>query len=333
MIKSLRTGLVLASCALLVGWPGSTAGGSEAHASDPSSSAHAAATSEFAAPTDTSAFSLTVTPTRLVISADHVGDAQPIRVKNGGPSALAITVQKRSFTARPDGTLAYEDEAPYSAAEWLSLDVTSFTLAPGASQIVTATIAVPASPEPGDHQAALVFLVPSGETKDNVRINRGIGVPAFITVAGPVDESVSLGSLHADGFAIGGPITIATELHSTGTVHRDFRGATPLQVHTADADTSFPDFTVLRGATRQITTTWEPPLFCICHPSVRIVDADGTVQVRTIRVIVVPLPRIGGLLAGLLVLMVGVRMSRRGYRANVLKAAGRLPRPVSSGDA
>lgn len=332
MKQSLRISLVLASCVLLGVWPGSAASGSEAHASDPLSSIQAAPPAA-AAGTPPSAFSLTVTPTRLVVGADHVGEAQPIRVKNGGPTALTVTVQKRSFTARPDGTLAYEDEAPYSAAEWLSLDVTSFVLAPGASQIVTATIAVPASPEPGDHQAALVFLVPSGETADNVRINRGIGVPAFITVAGPVDDSVSLGELHADGFAIGGPVTIAAEVRSTGTVHRDFRGTTPLKIHSAGTATSFPDFTVLRGATREITTTWDPPLFCICHPSVRIVGADGTAQVRTIRVIVVPLPLLAGMFGGLLVLMVGVRLSRRGYRANVLKAAGLLPRPVSSGDA
>jgi hypothetical protein len=322
MVKVPRAIAVLAACGVLSVWPGAPASGSEAHASGPLSSA--------SAPAD---FSLTVSPTRLVIGADDLGDTQSLQVRNGGDAPLPVTVQKRNFSARPDGTLVYSATAPFAASEWFTVDTTSFVLPAGGSRTVTATISVPPSPEPGDHQVALVFLVPSGETKDNVRINRGLAIPAFVTVPGAVDDSVSISHLDAGGFAIGGPVTIRAELHSTGTVHRDFRDATPLLVQADGTADAFPDFTVLRGATRVVTTTWDPPLFCICHPSVRIVDADGSVHVRSVRVVVVPLPLIGGVLGALLVLMLGVHLARRGYRANVLKAAGLLPRPVSSGDA
>jgi hypothetical protein len=332
MLKLLRPCAVLASCVLVAAWPGA-AGGSEVHASDPLAPVSNPAVISAAPGQTTSTFSLTVSPTRLVIGPEDIGDTQEVRVKNGGDAPVTVAVQKRSFTARPDGTLAFQDEAPYSAAEWLTLDATSFELAPGASHMVRATITVPASPEPGDHQAALVFLVPSGATEDNVRINRGIAVPAFITVPGAVDDSVSLGPLEAKAFATGGPVTITAQLRNTGTVHRDFRGATPLVISGAGTGQAFPDFTVMRDATRQVTTTWDPPLLCICHPSVSVVGADGTVQSVTVRVIVFPLPLLGWAIGALFVAVVGVRWARRGYRANVVKAAGLLPRPVSRGDA
>jgi hypothetical protein len=96
---------------------------------------------------------------------------------------------------------------------------------------------------------------------------------------------------------------------------------------------AFPDFTVLRGATRQIVTTWDPPLLCICHPSVSVVAADGSVETMTVRVIVFPLALFGWVIGLLLVAFVGFRWARRAYRSTVLKAAHALPRPVSSGDA
>jgi hypothetical protein len=276
---------------------------------------------------------LTVTPTRLVIGPDDIGDTQELKVRNDGAAPVTVEVQKRSFTARPDGTLSYEDDAPYSAAEWLTLDDASLDIPAGGSQVVTATVTVPADPEPGDHQMALVFLVPSGATKDNVRINRGIAIPAFITVPGPVDDSASIIDLDADGFATGGPVTITAKVRSTGTVHRDFRGASPMLVDGSGVAKAFPDFTVMRGATRQITTTWDPPLLCICHPSVSVVAADGSVETMTVRVIVFPLALFAWVVGLLLVAFVGFRWARRGYRSTVLKAAHALPRPVSSGDA
>jgi hypothetical protein len=205
-----------------------------------------------------------------------------------------------------------------------------FELAPGATQIVTAAIAVPPRPEPGDHQVALVFLVPAGATGANVKINRGIAIPAYIAVPGPLDESASLSNLGATGFSIGGPVKVTVDVHGTGTVHRDFRGTTPLRVSAAGTAADFPDFTVMRGATRVISTTWNPPLACICHPSVSFTNADGTVQTRTLRVVVLPLPLIAATAGGLLVLVALVWFSRRRYRASVIKAAGHLAGPVSS---
>lgn len=310
----LRRSAVLSACVLLAGWSVPLAQASEAPAPPPPSNS---TTYEL----NPDQFSLTVSPTRLVIGPADIARTAEIQVVNTGQAAVPVTVQKRNFTTGPDGSLRYQPDAPFGASDWVTVGPESFELAPGASQVVTADIAVPSSPEPGDHQVAVVLLVPAGETDANIKVNRGIAAPVLITVPGPVDDSVSIGGLSAPGFALRGPVDLAAELRSTGTVHRDFRGQAPLTVESAGSATPFPDFTVMRGATRQVSTAWDPPLMCICQPTVTYLDAAGAPQTATATVVVFPVDLLGGLV--LLAVAVGfaIRWRRRRYRAAVRRAA------------
>ncbi|MDQ1399856.1 MAG: hypothetical protein QOK20_1788 [Acidimicrobiaceae bacterium] len=332
MIKMLKCGAALASCVVLSFWSIPLASGSEAQASGSFAPGNPSVSSMPASATPP-AFSLTVSPTRLVVGQADIGVSQKIQVTNNGKSSESVNVEKRNFTGGSDGSLVFQDSAPYSASEWVTIDPATFDVAPGATQIVTASITVPSAPEPGDHQVALVFLVPAGQTSANIKINRGIGTPVYITVAGVTNDSTSLSDLSAKGFATGGPVKITAKIHDTGTVHRDFRGATPLKISASGTAAAFPDFTVMRGATREISTTWDPPLMCICHPSVSVVNADGTRHSMTVRIIVLPLPGLGIIAGAALMLAIGGWLARRQFRASVTKAAVRLNRPVSVGDA
>lgn len=318
---SLRSA-ALTSCFLMFGWSAPLANGSEAHAPDPAVSASTTNPTPYApAPSD---FSLTISPSRLVIGPADIGKVSGLSVVNRGRAAVPVTVRKRNFTAAPDGALNLQDKARYSAADWLTVDPMSFEVAPGATQAITATVTVAANPEPGDHQMAIVFLVQAGQTNNNIRINRGVATPVYITVAGATDESASISDLHAPGFVMGGTVTITAKVHDTGTVHRDFRGATRLAMHAGGTETPFPDFTVTRGSTREISTTWHPPLMCVCHPTVSISNAGGAVQTAAVRVIVFPLRLLGVIAGAALVLALGIVLARRRYRASVTKAAARL---------
>jgi hypothetical protein len=280
-----------------------------------------------------SPFSLTVSPTRLTVTAADVDAPHEILVVNRGKSALNVSVQERNFTANKDGSLQFGPEAPYSASTWLTVQPASFVLAPGASRTVRASITIPSRPEPGDHAVALVFLVPAGQSAANIKINRGVATPVFITVAGPTSDSATLTRFHGPGFATGGPIGLSATVNDTGTVHRDFRGATALLVTGAgQRRTVFPDFTVMRGATRIVNTTWHPPIMCICNPKVTVLNADGAVQTRTLRVIVFPIVQFAIVLGALLLLALILLLGRRRYRTSVARAAVTLDRSVSRED-
>jgi len=269
-------------------------------------------------------FSLTVSPTRVAVDPEQLSKTQKILLVNRGHAPLAITVQKRNFTGGADGTLVFAEKAPYSASEWVTVDNPSFTIAPGSSHTLGVTIDVPANPEPGDHQVALVFMVPAVRSDANISINRGIGTPFYIQVPGPSDDSVSLSRLDAPAFSAGGTVDVSARLRNTGTVHRDFRGDTALKLGAAGDPARFPDFTVIRGAVRDVRTTWNPPLLCICQVKVAFDNADGAPQSATVRVIVFPVKLAAIALAVLIVVIALFVWRRRRYAAAVQAAAERL---------
>lgn len=273
-----------------------------------------------------SEFSLTVSPTRLVLGPTDLDKSASILVVNRGTHPVAVTLQKRDFTGGRDGSLAFQKQAPYSASAWVTVAPTAFTIAPGATQTVTVAVKLPVGPEPGDHQVALVFLVPATATKANVRINRGVAAPVYITVPGPIDSSVVPTDLQAPGFMMWGTADVTATLRSTGTVHRDFRGTAPLLLTGGGDSTAFPDFTVLRGATRDVSTTWDPPLLCICHPTVSVVNAAGVASSVDVQVVVLPLHLLAIVLLAGLAIWFGVWWSRR--RAATRAAAATPPTPV-----
>jgi hypothetical protein len=321
-----RGGAALTACAISIGWSMPLANGSEAQASDPgvpvSGPTTTNSTSYRPVPAE---FSLTISPTRLVAGPADTGKPAQIVAVNRGQLPVTVTVQKRDFTGGLDGALVFHDKSEFSASEWVTLDLMSFEVAPGASRVITAAITVPPNPDPGDHQVAIVFVVlAQAADGDNIKINRGIAIPAYVTVAGPTDDSATVTDLRAPAFATTGPVAITARVRNTGTVHRDFRGTTRLRMNDTGAATVFPDFTIDRGSVREVATTWDPPLMCICHPAVSFVNADGSVQSATVRVIVFPLHLLGVVVGVLLVLWLGTRLWRRRYRAKVASAAARL---------
>ena len=266
-------------------------------------------------------FSLSVSPTRLVVDRPGTASTREMLVVNRGREPVDVVAEKRDFTGGRDGSLVFRESAPYSASSWIGLAPTRFRLPPGAAQAVSVRIVVPPDPEPGDHQVALVFVVPAtAANARNVRINRAVAAPAYITVPGPVDDSATVTGLRAPGFVLGGPVELTAKVRSTGTVHRDFRGGGRLRIDAAGTPVSFPDFTVARGATRDVSTTWEPPPLCICHPTVSVRAEDGSVHTTTVRVVVFPVHWLIILVA---VALLVVLLARRRRRARA--AAGGAP--------
>jgi hypothetical protein len=260
-----------------------------------------------------SQFNLTISPTRLNVGPDSIGKPQTILAVNRGEASIHVTVSARSFTGSAEGALDFSTDAPYSAAKWVDIQSAGFDLAPGASRNVVITITQPANADLGDHQVAIVFLIPAGTNGANIKVNRGIAIPLYITVPGAIDTTTRLTGLSAPVFSAGGPIAITAVITNDGTVHRDFRGTTALSISGAGT-TTFPDFTVIRGGTRNISAVWSPPLFCICSLKVAVSNAGASVSTRTVQVVVFPVALalwiVGGLLLAVASLLI-VRRSRR----------------------
>lgn len=277
---------------------------------------------------DPGRFSLGVSPARLAIGQGDIGSTQQVTLINRGQAPLDITVDKRNFTVGSDGALRYSDDAPYAATSWVTVSPTQLVIEPGKAQVVSATVKAPKTYEPGDHQVALVFMVPAEKSDKNIKINRGVGLPMYITAPGDVVDSVSLSGLAAPTFASGGAVPITATVSNRGTVHHDFRKPSPLTVTGAGTAEPFPDFTVPRDSVRDIATTWKPPFLCVCHPTVTLTSANGGTQSQTVRVVVFPWPWFAAGLGAVALLVLGVRLGRRRYAASVARAATRLHHQV-----
>jgi hypothetical protein len=208
-------------------------------------------------------------------------------VTNDTTSPVDVVVKVASFTAGPDGGLIFTPDAPYSAARWITLQPDHLRLESAAAGRVSLNIVVPATADPGEHQVAVLFSVasPTGET--GIGITAAIGAPVYVTVPGETVDAVRLTSLRAPRFSWGGPIEITAALRNEGTVHQDFFGAAALQAQVSGQALSFPAFTLLRDATRQVSTQWVDPPPCICRATVTVSTADGTESLST-TIFVVP---------------------------------------------
>jgi hypothetical protein len=269
-------------------------------------------------------FGLGLSPTRLVVPAGQISSDQIFTVSNQGSESVNIVVETEGFTARTDGGLEYQVDAPYSAANWIAVSPAQFSVPAGTRRAVTVHITVPAAPEPGDHQAALMFIVPSGKTSGNISIDRGIAAPVYITVPGPVISTASVIGLSAPGFALRGPVTIKAAIRSTGTVHRDFRATNQLFAQVNGDSVAFSDFTVPRGTVRDISTAWTPPVMCVCHIKLSVANTDGSVSTRSVRIIVFPLHLLGYVIGASLLLVLSWWLLRRHYRGQIAVAAAAL---------
>ena len=269
-------------------------------------------------------FSLTVSPTRVVIPTNAISVTRKFMVANRGRSPFKVTVDKADFTASESGALNFVRGAPYAAANWAQVTPTQFWLAAGATKDVTFRIGLPAGAEPGDHQFALIFKVPAGRNSANIRINRGIAAPVFVNVAGAVNNSAEVESLRAPGFVTHGPVPLTAKVRDLGTVHRDFRAKGRLYADAGGDRVGFPDFTVLRNSTREVAARWHPPLMCVCHATLRVANADGTQSATTVRIVVIPLHLMAVLAGATVALLLFRWFLRRRFRARVLAAAESL---------
>ncbi|MBF9131692.1 hypothetical protein I0C86_22385 [Plantactinospora sp. S1510] len=267
-------------------------------------------------PTEPSDFALTVSPTRVIVPADQIERPREFTVTNHGRAPIDILVRKASFTAGRDGELRFRPDAPHSAVEWVTARPDSFRLDGGAARQVSLRIALPAAAEPGEHQVAVIFSVPPRPGGASIGVRRSVGAPVYVTVPGHAVESVDVTSLRAPGFAVRGPLAVTATVRNLGTVRRDFLGDGRLRARVAGDSVPFPDFTLLRGADREVSARWaDPPLACVCRVTVAVVGSDGVTRDATATIVVLPLHLIGSGAALVVALLLGWLLVRRRRRS------------------
>ena len=124
------------------------------------------------------------------------------------------TLQQSNYGLSPD-----KDTSPYSARTFITVSPQTFHLAPGGSQVVTATIAVPQNVGDGGRYAMLTIRnAPLG--KGTMMIVTSISVPVVVTLTGTTTiQKGSITDVTVSDVIPGQPIKFTTSLKNTGNYH------------------------------------------------------------------------------------------------------------------
>jgi len=109
----------------------------------------------------------------------------------------------------------------YSAAAWIGVTPTKFTLQPGQKQNLDYFIQVPGDARPGGHYAAIVYApeTKAGATGTGSTVNSQLGSIFYITVNGPIKEQALITKFFANPFQEYGPVNVLTQLKNLGDLH------------------------------------------------------------------------------------------------------------------
>lgn len=165
--------------------------------------------------------SLAVSPASQEVQADP-GNVSHVKttLRNQSNTTLPVKVRVEDFTASgEEGQVALTADSPYSVANWTTITPNSFTLKPGESREVNATISVPAGAAGGRYGSFVFAVTPEGEGVNSAKVSQEIASLFLVRISGPVNEVLSLNQFSAPALSEAGPIPFSMTFKNSGNVH------------------------------------------------------------------------------------------------------------------
>jgi len=128
-----------------------------------------------------------------------------------------VTDTKGTPNFLPPDTL----NAKYSAAAWIGVTPSTFTLKPGATQVVSYYIQIPPDAKPGGHYAGIVYAPTTKEQEEATggTVNTQVGSLFYLNVSGPINEKAQVSKFTTNSFAEYGPVKILSQIKNMGDLH------------------------------------------------------------------------------------------------------------------
>jgi hypothetical protein len=164
--------------------------------------------------------SLEVSPPTQEVSVDP-GKTITVKAKlrNNTPKSLPITAKIEDFTAQgEEGQVALSSNSKWSVSQWTKITPSTFSLAGGEEQEVTATITIPKDAA-GGRYGSFVFGVDTEKAPNSASVSQQIASLFLLRISGKVDEVVRLDSFSAPRFQEFGPVPFSLSFANTGNVH------------------------------------------------------------------------------------------------------------------
>ncbi len=164
--------------------------------------------------------SLEVSPPTQEITVDP-GKTITVKAKlrNNTPRSLPITAKIEDFTAQgEEGQVELSSSSKWSVSKWATISPSTFKIAGGEEQEVTATITIPKEAA-GGRYGSFVFGVDTEKTPNAASVSQQIASLFLLRISGKVDEVLRLDSFSAPNFQEFGPVPFSLTFANTGNVH------------------------------------------------------------------------------------------------------------------
>lgn len=128
-----------------------------------------------------------------------------------------VTDTQGTPTILPAGTLSNK----YSAASWIGISPTKFTIPARGVQELTYFMKIPQDARPGGHYAAIVYapVTEKGVDSTGATVNSQIGTLFSVVVDGPITEKATVNKFSAPFFSEYGPVAITTQIKNMSDSH------------------------------------------------------------------------------------------------------------------
>lgn len=157
------------------------------------------------------------------------GDKQEgtLKVVNNSNAPLTFSAVVRDFVVEDtigtpkllaDDTLSKK----YSAASWVAVSPSSFTIPAGKTQILNYYLQVPIDARPGGHYAGIVYEPQEllGVKGTGTGVQTHLGTLYYVTVSGQIVENATVKKFAPEHtFLEYGPATILTQIHNSSDTH------------------------------------------------------------------------------------------------------------------
>jgi hypothetical protein len=169
----------------------------------------------------------TITPPTITQKLNPGQNAEGIlKVFNNTEQSLTFTAAAKDFivqdtlgtpTFLPNNTLSNK----YSAAAWIGVTPSTFTVGAHQRQELNYYVHVPANARPGGHYAAVTYApsVSLGVSGTGASVNTEAGSLFYIEINGPITESSFVTKFFANFFQEYGPVKISTQIKNLGDLH------------------------------------------------------------------------------------------------------------------
>ena len=267
--------------------------------------------------------SLKISPLTFKFSIDK-GESKTENVSLINPNDFEIKIQseKEDFVMEDEeGTPKFLPQGAdgTSLADWISVSLDKFTLAPQETKDISFEIKVPEDGEPGGHYAAIFFKTVPEEVKGQtqMRVSGRVGALVLVSVPGEVSQIGEIVEFNVPKFIDKGPINFLARFKNTGTVHYQLTGKVKIynwfgkEVGQID----LPEHIVLPDSIRRFAGEWGVKyLFGKYRADLEMKDGEGNLQTTSLTFFAFPWKEGLIVLGSILILLAAVIITKKKFK-------------------